>query len=90
MKYGTFYSKSLEKTVKQINKVKAERLYNSGKTIYMQSCNMRFDNIWQRPVDVSNDMQQYDGYTFDQICNNYICFNCDNFRGKYPCFFVVK
>lgn len=89
MKFGRFYSNDLNSVVKQVNKTTAKKMYESGKTVYMQSCNMRFDNVWQHPADVSNDMQQYDGYTFEQICDNYTCYNCDNVRGKYPCFFVL-
>lgn len=89
MKFGKFYSHDLKAVVRQINKTTAKKLYDKGITIYMQSCNMRFDNVWQHPYDVSNDMQHTKGYTFEQICNNYTYYNCDNVRGKYPCFFVL-
>lgn len=34
MRFGTFYHKGLDNVMVQINKLKAERLFNAGITVY--------------------------------------------------------
>lgn len=89
MKFGKFYSHSLKANVKQINKTLAKKLYNSGKSIYVLQCNMIFDNVWQSPylINIKDDM--WGAENFDGRINDYTYYNCDNERGKYPCFFVL-
>lgn len=90
MKFGEFYSETFGWTMEQINKTIARKLYAEGKTIYLISCNMRFDNVWQLPfpMHISDGADSSD--SFDDRVNKYIYYNCDNERGKYPCFFVRK
>lgn len=38
MRFGTFYHKGLDNVMVQINKLKAERLFNAGKTVYLLPC----------------------------------------------------
>lgn len=37
MRFGTFYHKGLDNVMVQINKLKAERLFNAGKTVFFTS-----------------------------------------------------
>lgn len=85
----TFYSNTLKCKVVQINKTKARRLYNERKTIFLQSSNMRFDNVWQSAFALNKKDKNY-GETFDKICNSYTYYNCDNERGKYIHFYVAE
>lgn len=71
--------------VKQVNKTTARKLYNEGKTVYLQSCNMSLNNPWQSPCRIVSKV--YDN-TFDSAVNAFQYYNCDNERGRYANFFV--
>ena len=76
------------KKVKQVNKIAAKNAYERGKTIYLLACNLRPNNVWQKPAAVNRNQWKLDTITFDNVVNTYIYYNCDNERGKYPIFFV--
>jgi len=86
MRYTDFYSNFVGGVVKQINIRTAKKLFESGKEIFMQSSNMRFENVWQQPFNFIKD--QSNGESFETICNSYKYYNCDNYRGKYIHFFA--
>lgn len=89
MKFGTFYSHDLKSVVKQINKTTARKLYNSGESILVHPCNMLFDNVWQSPYNINIKDDIRGAENFDGRINDYTYYNCDNYRGKYPCFFII-
>ena len=90
MRQGEFYCHNLKATIVQITITKARRLYNEGKAIYLQSCNMRFNNMWQSACPISKSAEQWAEQDFDRTVNEYTYYNCDNERGKYPNFFIKK
>lgn len=90
MTHGTFYSHDLKCMVQQVTKPTARKMYESGKTVYLHSSNMRFDNMWQHPMPAQKDGYSFVGYTFDQVCSSYKTYNRDNERGRYIHFFVCK
>lgn len=90
MRYGEFYCNSMKATIVQIAKQRARRLYDQGKTIYLQSCNMRFNGMWQSACPISKETRSREEQTFDSLVNEYTYYNCDQERGKYPCFFIKK
>ena len=90
MKHKEFYCHSMKCTIVQIAKQRARRLYEQGKTIYLQSCNMRFNTMWQSACPISKPTEQWEEQDFDKTVNEYTCYNCDRERGKYPNFFVKK
>ena len=73
--------------VKQVNKIAAKNAYERGETVYLLSCNMRPNNMWQSPCPVNKNRDVYDS-TFENVINDYRYYNCDNERGKYPIFFI--
>ena len=73
------------KPYKQVNKTIAEKYYNFGAPVLLQSSNMQLNNVWQQPCYISN---KESNETFKQICNNYMYYNCDNYRGKYIHYFI--
>lgn len=83
-----FYSHDLKCMVQQICKRTARKLFNEGKDIYFLSSKMRFDNVWMPPMCAQKDGFSFSDYSFDQICNFYEIYNCDNYRGRYTHFFV--
>lgn len=86
----TFYSRDLKTTICQIQRRTAAKLFAAGKEIFLHSSNMRFDNMLQHPMACTKDGFSFAGYTFDQICNLYENYNCDNERGRYIHFFVKE
>ena len=88
MRYGEFYDEFLQCRVRQISKTRARRLYDEGKTVYLQSCKMRFRSVWTSPCPMNKESCAWKDHTFDSLVNEYAYYNCDNERGKYPCFFV--
>ena len=88
MRYGEFYDEHLRCRVRQVSKTRARRLYEDGKTIYMLACKMRYNNVWQSPCPMNKKLRAWENHTFDTIVNEFTFYNCDNERGKYPCFFV--
>lgn len=90
MRHGEFYCHTLKTTIVQIAKQRARRLYEQGKTVYLQSCNMRFNTMWQSACHISKDNERWAEQDFDKIVNEYTYYNCDRERGKYPNYFVKK
>lgn len=69
---------------KKITREKAESLYDSGKSIYLQSNRMAPDNMWQPAAIVTPNGET----TFKQVCNTFRYYNCDVERGKGIQFYV--
>lgn len=89
MRHGEFYCHTLKATIVQIAKQRARRLYEQGKTIYMQSCNMMFNTMWQSACPINKERAAW-CETFDSVVNAFKHYNCDHERGKYPNYFVKK
>lgn len=89
MRHGEFYCHTLKTTIVQIARQRARRLYEQGKTIYLQSCNMRFNTMWQSACPINKERATW-GETFDSVVNAFEYYNCDHERGKYPNYFVKK
>lgn len=83
-----FRSTTTGKLMQQVTKRTARKLWNKGETIYFQSSNMRFDNVWQQPMAAQKDGFSFVGYTFEQVCSSYESYNCDRYRGRYIHFFI--
>lgn len=80
------------KKIRQVTIKKAETAYNSGKEVWMHSCNMRVDNPWQHPCKINKKQTEdnafTNGSTFSQMVNDFKYYNCDSERGTYPIFFI--
>ena len=83
-----FYSNTLKCMVQQISKPKAKKLFENGEKIYFVSSKMRFDNPWTYPLEIEKKADSSIHGDFENICNHFVYYNCDNFRGKYIRFFV--
>ena len=84
MRYTNEFIEIDNKEVKQVNILMAARLYNSGKTIYLNACNMRINNHWTSPMPLNNK----EGEKFNSMVNEYEYYNCCSERGKYSNFFT--
>ena len=79
------HSQRLARDFQQIQKRTARKLYNEGKYIYLQSSNMPFDSMFQRPCIINKKQTERE---FDDICNEFEYYNCDKERGKWIRFYV--
>lgn len=88
MKNEVFYSNDLKSSVRRIDKREARRLYNNNVEVFFQSSNLRFDNVWQRPMPARKDGYSFSGHTFDRVCDDYASYNCDAERGRQIHFYT--
>ena len=77
----------------QISRNTARKRFNNGDEILLHPSNMRFDNMWQRPmpIDINSSFcinEEDREKRFDQVCADYMYYNGDNERGKYINYFV--
>ena len=86
MKYTNEFIKIGNTEVKQINKTTARKMYEDGKDIYLNACNMRINNSWTSPMLLNNKAKE----KFKTMINEYEYFNCCNERGNYANFFTAK
>lgn len=77
--------RDLNVRVRQVNKTMARKLYNEGKEIFINACNMCLNNPWTSPLSTSKELC---GESFDNMLNSFQWYNCDSERGKYANFFV--
>lgn len=80
------------KKVRQVTILQAERTYYEGKMVWLHPCNMIVNNVWQRPMplckkDVENNAFKHKSDFMGEV-NEFKYYNCDNYRGRYPIFFV--
>ena len=80
---GYFYGEKI--TIVQVQKRTAKKLFESGETIYLQSCNMQPFGVWSTCFGINKE--RADGDTFESIVNNFEYYNCDNERGLYTTFY---
>ena len=71
--------------VKKVSKRTAQKLFNEGTMIFLQSSNIMFDNVWQHALSIDNR----DSESFEKICNSYKYYNCDAQRGNYIHFYII-
>ena len=79
--------------MEKINKSKARKLYNSGKTIAVLPSKMPVNNVWMNPMFMTKENIEsnphFDGSNFDQIINSYEYYNCNNQLGKVCAYYQV-
>ena len=78
------------KGFKRINKKEARKLYNEGRKVFFIPCNLRPDtNFWGIGIwESKDDWGQYK--TFDILVYWYSIYNCDNYQGRYPAYYIKK
>lgn len=75
-----------EYKLKQVSRQIARKTYNNGGIVFLQSCNMRWGNMWQTPCPIS--LHIHADRTFDYEVADYVYYNCDRERGRYPHYFI--
>ena len=95
MRYLRYYGMTLRhqyggKTynLQQVSRRTAKKAYDEGKMVFLQSCNMNWGNMWQHPCPISRDTSYNIGNSFESVVADYIYYNCDSERGKYPNYFI--
>jgi len=78
------------KTLKQINKIEAKRLYSEGITVFLQSSNHIPFQPYQNVCPTSNHLFNTSiDSTFEIQCESYLYYNCDTERGRYLHYFKI-
>jgi len=74
----------------QVNKQKAERLFNEGKTIHVKQNNANVNSFWIDFADIKKFVmyKSEEGYTFEKALNTWHYYNPRNELGYYPQFFI--
>ena len=71
---------------KRVTKRTANKLFNTGTTIYLLPCKASMYSIWFSPypfnINACEDMD------FTKIVNSFEYYNCNNELGKYTSFYV--
>ena len=75
---------------KRTSQPAARKLFEQGKTFYIQSCNMMPINPWQSAHAVDPQHCKDNDYTFDNFVNNYEYYHTDNERGLYSSFYIKE
>ena len=81
---GTTYN------LQQVSRRTAKKAYDEGKMVFLLSCNMSWGYRWQHPCPISRDTSYNIGNSFESVVADYIYYNCDSERGKYPNYFIEK
>ena len=67
----------------RINKHVARALYATNRQFWITPVNMPFKN----GLLVDPMREPYEGMTFDQLCNRFTYYNCNNETGRYCAFY---
>lgn len=85
MKYGQI--RIGNKAFQQVNKTKAERLFNEGRGIFLLSCNANPRSCWVSLLRISQKELDDD---FKNIVNHFEYYNCNRTMGKYAVYFIKQ
>ena len=85
---GMFDGKHI--TVKRISKKMARKIFEQGKTIYVQSCRFNPFCVLSQAIDINkeNDSFLYGSYNFDTYVNSFEYYNCSFEQGYYASFYI--
>ena len=70
--------------MEKINKEKARKLFNAGKTIRLSASKINPNNVWGFYADIDNSSEK----TFDKLVNEFMYYNCSTETGKRVCFYI--
>jgi len=65
--------------MRKITKPQARKLYDSGKSIYLNSSKMRLNSMWSSPMKVSK--RSTSGRKFEALVNEFKYYNCSRETG---------
>lgn len=74
----------------RVDKRVARKLYNEGKDVLFVPCNMRPDNSWGLGILENCENCGNVGWTFDELVENYIWYNCNAETGRYVAFYKIR
>lgn len=70
--------------MEKINKEKARKLFNAGKTIRLCASKINPCNIWGFYADIDASCNN----TFDRLVNEFMYYNCSTETGKRVCYYI--
>jgi len=90
---GTIYGERL--TIKQVSKPTAKKLYEQGKTVYLQSCKFHPFGVWSQATPINKEDNKghmnwaENDALFANRVNSFEYYNCSNEQGRYSHFYVA-
>lgn len=81
MKYGQIRVRG--EAFQQVNKTKAERLFNCGVEVFLLPCNANPNSVWISLCPVKKEDE-----SFNSVVNGYRYYNCNRELGLYVVYFI--
>lgn len=72
--------------VLRLSKMRARKLFNEGRIIFIIPNKCRLDNMWVRPMRI----QKSEEVSFDTLVNSAIFYNCCSELGYYLRYYVLE
>lgn len=88
MKYGQI--RIGNEAFQQVNKTKAERLFNEGMEVFLLPCNANPNSVWISLCPVKKDDKSFYSVveSFNSVVNGYRYYNCNRKLGLYVVYFI--
>lgn len=76
------------RTIQRINKRRAKREYEAGKTVYLLPANCRLVNPWVSLCPLRKEDELFERDYFDNRVRDYQYYNCNHELGYYPHYYI--
>lgn len=76
------------KQVIQINRRKAQKLYDAGYEVFLHPCKIAFNSLWKEPLEISREILTDQATRFERWVQHYEQLNCNSVMGAYSRFYV--
>ena len=76
--------------MKKITKLEANKIYESGKEIYLNPSKMNPNGVWHKAMKISKEISEnaiYEATTFINLVNSYRYYNCNKEMGLVVTFY---
>jgi hypothetical protein len=76
--------------MKKITKLEANKIYDSGKEIYLNPSKMNPNGVWHKAMKISKEISEnaiYEATTFINLVNSYRYYNCNKEMGLVVTFY---
>lgn len=87
---GMLYGEHI--TLKRISKRTAKKMFEQGKTIFLQSSNFKPFGVWSQAIEINNQKDCFLSgvYGFEQYVKSFEYYNCSYQQGYYASFYIEE